>query len=80
MNKLQCETLSSVSKNKHQSLIRSMALPGLVEPREVPVDSLLQTVQVPLDALPCLQPINSTTQLSTIHKLAGGLLDPLHVS
>lgn len=56
-----------------------MTLPGLVGPHEIPVDSLLQTVQVPLDALPSLQPINSTTQLSTIHKLAGGFLDPLLV-
>lgn len=56
-----------------------MTLPGLVGPHKVPVDSLLQTIQVPLDAFPSLQPINNTTQLSTIHKLDGGFLDPLLV-
>ncbi|KAK4830181.1 hypothetical protein QYF61_008972 [Mycteria americana] len=54
---------------------------GLVEPHEVPIDPLLQLVQVPLDGIPSLRRVNHTTQLGVICKLAEGAFDPtVHVT
>ncbi|KAK4825808.1 hypothetical protein QYF61_002413 [Mycteria americana] len=49
---------------------------GLVEPPEVHMGPLLQLVQVPLDGIPSLRPVNRSTQLGVICKLAEGALDP----
>ncbi|KAK4820477.1 LOW QUALITY PROTEIN: hypothetical protein QYF61_027938, partial [Mycteria americana] len=48
---------------------------GLVEPHEVHAGPLLQLVQVPLDDIPSFWPVNCTTQLGVICKLAEGALD-----
>ncbi|KAK4832292.1 hypothetical protein QYF61_021691 [Mycteria americana] len=48
---------------------------GLVELHEVCMGPLLEPVKVPLDGIPSLKPINCTTQLDVIPKLAEGTLN-----
>ncbi|KAJ7410214.1 hypothetical protein BTVI_53934 [Pitangus sulphuratus] len=53
----------------------------LVEFREVCKVSLLKSVKAPLDGIPSLQCIDSTTQFSVVSKLSDGALDPIvHVT
>ncbi|CAN0123198.1 unnamed protein product, partial [Bubo scandiacus] len=49
---------------------------GLVEPHEVHRGPPLELVQVPLDDIPSLRHVNSTTQLGVIFKLVEGALNP----
>ncbi|KAK4816603.1 hypothetical protein QYF61_018651 [Mycteria americana] len=49
---------------------------GLVQLCDVHRGSLLKHVKVPLDGTPSLKPINCTTHLGVIHKLAEGALNP----
>lgn len=52
------------------------ARPGavaLVELHEVPLDSLLKSVKLPLDGVPCLNPFSCTSQLGVIPKPTKGL-------
>ncbi|KAK4831400.1 hypothetical protein QYF61_017531 [Mycteria americana] len=55
--------------------VQDLAL-GLVEAHEVHMGPLLKLVQVPVDGIPSLRCVNSTTQLGVICKLAEGALDP----
>ena len=49
---------------------------GLVDLHEVLLGPLLKPVQVSQNGIPCLRYVNRITQLSVIHKLAEGALDP----
>ena len=56
--------------------VQDLAL-GLVELQEVRMGPPLQPAQVPLDGSPSLQPVDRTTQLGVIGKLAEGASIPL---
>ncbi|KAK4831375.1 hypothetical protein QYF61_017506 [Mycteria americana] len=50
---------------------------GLVEPHTIDLGPSMQPVQIPLQSLPPLQQINTSTQFGVICKLSEGALDPL---
>ncbi|KAK4830689.1 hypothetical protein QYF61_012858 [Mycteria americana] len=50
---------------------------GLVKPHTIGPSPSIQPVQVPLQSLPTLQQINTSTQFGVICKLTEGALDPL---